>query len=134
MEGNTMEDGEINDVAGEEVVTEGIDYAKVKNKVMKPRNWFAGETGPELSSDYELRAQFCTARSLKTKKSSKDGVKQSSIKNQNINESQCHNRAKEGVEQVESEAQSLGTGVTNKFGDGYGQTSHNRREALAESF
>jgi hypothetical protein len=68
MEVNKMEDGEINDVAGKEVVTEGIDSAKENNKVMKPRNWFAGETGPELSSDEELRAQFCTVRSRKDQK------------------------------------------------------------------
>jgi hypothetical protein len=37
MEVNTMEEGEINDVAGEEVVKEVTDYAKVKNKVINPK-------------------------------------------------------------------------------------------------
>jgi hypothetical protein len=32
-----MEEGEINDVDGEEVVMEDMDYAKVKNKVIKPK-------------------------------------------------------------------------------------------------
>jgi hypothetical protein len=36
MEVNTMEEGEINDIAGEEVVMENMNYAKVKNEVIKP--------------------------------------------------------------------------------------------------
>jgi hypothetical protein len=81
MEANTMEEGEINDVTGEEVVMEGMDYAKVKNKYIKPKKGDAGETGPELSSDEELRAQFSTVRNLKkAKKSTDDNVKQSSNK------------------------------------------------------
>jgi hypothetical protein len=48
MEVNTMEEGEINDVAEEEVVLEDMDYAKVKNKVIKPKKRVAGETGPGL--------------------------------------------------------------------------------------
>jgi hypothetical protein len=124
MEVNKMEEGEINDVAGEEVVMEDMDYAKVKNKVIKPKKRIAGETGPELSSYEELRAQFSTVRnSKKPKKSSNDGVKQSSNKNHNLNKSQNHNQAKERMEQVQFEAQSLGNKVTNKSGDQYGQTS-----------
>jgi hypothetical protein len=44
------------------MVMEDMDYAKVKTKVTKPKKRVAGETGPELSSDEELRAQFSTAR------------------------------------------------------------------------
>jgi hypothetical protein len=65
MEVNTMEEGEINDIAGEEVVMEDMDYAKVKNKVIKSKKRVVGETGPELSSDEELRAQFSTVRNRK---------------------------------------------------------------------
>jgi hypothetical protein len=43
MNVNTME-GEINDVAGEEVVMKDMDYAKVKNKVIKSKTKVAGET------------------------------------------------------------------------------------------
>jgi hypothetical protein len=58
---------------------EAMDYAKVKNKVIKPKKRVAGETGPELSSDEEPRAQFIIVRNRKKpKKSSDDGVKQSS--------------------------------------------------------
>jgi hypothetical protein len=61
-----------------------------------------------LSSDDELRAQFSTARNCKKpKKSSKEGIKQSSNKNQNINKLKNHNQAKESIEQVECESQSL---------------------------
>jgi hypothetical protein len=71
-----MEEGEINYLAGEEVVMEDMDYAKVKNKVIKPKKRVAEETIPELSSDEELRAQFSTVSNRKKpKKSSKDGVK-----------------------------------------------------------
>jgi hypothetical protein len=48
MEVNTMEEREINDVAEEEMVMESMDYAKVKNKVIKPKKRVAGEAGPEL--------------------------------------------------------------------------------------
>jgi hypothetical protein len=44
MEVNTMEEGEINDVAGLEVVMEDMDYAKVKNKVIEQKKRVAGET------------------------------------------------------------------------------------------
>jgi hypothetical protein len=62
MEVNTMEEGEINEVAGEEMVMEDTDYAKVKNKVFKPKKRVTGETGPELSSDEERWAQFSTVK------------------------------------------------------------------------
>jgi hypothetical protein len=82
MEVNTMEEGKVNDIAGEEAM-ENMDYAKVKNMVMKPKKRVAGETRPELSSDEELRAQFRTERNhRKPKIFSNDGVKQSSNKNQ----------------------------------------------------
>jgi hypothetical protein len=29
---------------------EDMDYAKLKNKVVKPKKWVAGKAGPELSS------------------------------------------------------------------------------------
>jgi hypothetical protein len=65
--GNTME-GEINDIAGEEGVMKDMDYAKVKNKVIKPEKRVAGETGPDLSSDEELKTQFSIVRNHKKKK------------------------------------------------------------------
>jgi hypothetical protein len=84
MEVNTMEEGEISDVAGEEMMMEDMDYATVKNKVIKPKKRVTGETGPELSSDEERRAQFSTVRNIKNpRKSTKDSVKQSSNKNRN---------------------------------------------------
>jgi hypothetical protein len=58
MEVNAIEEEEINDVAVEEVVTGDMDYAKVKNKFIKPKKAVAGEPGPELSSDEEVRAQL----------------------------------------------------------------------------
>jgi hypothetical protein len=140
MEVYTMEEGEINEVNGEEAVMDDMDYAKVNNKVIKPKKMVAGETGPELSSDEELRAQFSTVRNRKRpKKSSNDDVKKSSNKNQNINKSQNHNQAKERmkqgfIQQVQSEAQSLGKEVTNKSGDWYDQTSQNGKEDLGERF
>jgi predicted metal-dependent hydrolase len=140
MEVNTMEEGEINDVAGEEVVMEDMDYAKVKNKVIKPKTRVAGETGPELSSDEELRALFSTVGNRKKKrKSTNDSVKQNSNKNQNINKSQNNNQAKKRVEeeviqQVESEAQNLGNKVTKKSGDRYDQISQNGKKDLGECF
>jgi hypothetical protein len=56
MEVNTTE-GEMDEVTREEVM-EDMDYAKVKNKVNKPKKMVEGETGPELSSEEELRAQL----------------------------------------------------------------------------
>jgi hypothetical protein len=70
-----MEEGEINGRAGIEVVMEDMDYAKIQNKIIKPKKTVAEETGPELSD--ELRAQFSTARDRKKPKNpSNDGVKQ----------------------------------------------------------
>jgi hypothetical protein len=43
-------EGELNDKAGEEVVMEDMDYAKLKNKVVKPKKRVVGKAGPELSS------------------------------------------------------------------------------------
>jgi hypothetical protein len=37
MEVNTTEEGEIKDVAGEEVVMEDMDYEKVKNRLVNQR-------------------------------------------------------------------------------------------------
>jgi hypothetical protein len=60
--GQEMAEGEINEVAKEEVVIEDTEYAKVRNKVVEPKKSVAGETGSEPSPDDELRAQFGTAR------------------------------------------------------------------------
>jgi hypothetical protein len=51
MEVEAMEEGEINDKAGEEVVMEDMDYAELKNKFVKPKKRVSGETEPELSSE-----------------------------------------------------------------------------------
>jgi hypothetical protein len=48
MEVEAMEEGEINDEAGEEVVMEDMDYAELRNKFVKPKKRVAGETGLEL--------------------------------------------------------------------------------------
>jgi hypothetical protein len=63
-----MEEGEINDEAGEEVVMEDMNYAELKNKFVKPKKRFAGEAGPEISSEGELMAQFSTVRSRKNQR------------------------------------------------------------------
>jgi hypothetical protein len=42
--------------------------ANLKNKVIKPKTRVAGETGPKLSSDEELRAQFSTVRNRKNQR------------------------------------------------------------------
>jgi hypothetical protein len=68
MEVKAMEEGEINDEAGEEVVMEDMDYAELKSKFVKPKKRVAGETGPELSSEEELMAQFSTVRSRKNQR------------------------------------------------------------------
>lgn len=60
-----MEEGEINDIAGEEVLMEDIDYANKKYQVIKPKKRIAGETGRELSIDEELRAKFNTVKTHK---------------------------------------------------------------------
>jgi hypothetical protein len=62
-----MEEGEINDEAGE-VEMEDVDYAELKNKFVKRNKGVAGETGPELSSEEELMAQFSTVRSRKNER------------------------------------------------------------------
>jgi hypothetical protein len=67
MEVEAMEEGEINDEAGE-VVMEDMDYAELKNKFFKPKKRVAGEPGPELSSGEELMAQFNTVRSRKNQR------------------------------------------------------------------
>jgi hypothetical protein len=51
---NTQEEGEISDIAKKE----GMDYAEINNKVIQPKKMVVGETGPELSSDEELRAHY----------------------------------------------------------------------------
>jgi hypothetical protein len=58
MEVEAMEEGEINDEAGEEVVMEDMDYTELKNKFVKPKKRVAGESGPELSAEEELMAKF----------------------------------------------------------------------------
>jgi hypothetical protein len=68
MEVEAMEEGEINDEAGEEVVMEDMDYRELKNKFVKPKKRVAEETGPELSSEGELMAQFSTVRSRKNQR------------------------------------------------------------------
>jgi hypothetical protein len=65
MEVEAMEEGEINDEAGEEVVMEDKDYTELKNNFVKPKKRVAGETGPELSSEEELMTQFSTVKSRK---------------------------------------------------------------------
>jgi hypothetical protein len=59
-----MEEGEVNDDVGEEVVMEDMDYTEF----LKPKKRVAGETGPELSSEEELMAQFSNVRSRKNKR------------------------------------------------------------------
>jgi hypothetical protein len=68
MEVNVMKEGENNDETGEELVMEDMDYAKLKNKVVKPNKRIAGERGTELSSEEELRAQFSTVKRRKKMK------------------------------------------------------------------
>jgi hypothetical protein len=53
MEVEAMEEGEINDKAGEEVVMEDMDYAEICQTKEE-----AGETGPESSLEEELMAKF----------------------------------------------------------------------------
>jgi hypothetical protein len=45
-----------------------MDYAELKNKFVKPKKRVSGETGPELSSEEELMAQYSTGRSLKNQR------------------------------------------------------------------
>jgi hypothetical protein len=66
MEVDAMEEEEeINDEPAEEVEMEDKDYAKLTNKVVKPKKRVAGKAGPELSSEEELMAQFSTVRRCK---------------------------------------------------------------------
>jgi hypothetical protein len=65
MEVNAMEEGEMYDKAGEEVVLEDMDYTMLKTKVMKSKKRVVGETGPGFSSEEERMAQFSTVRSRK---------------------------------------------------------------------
>jgi hypothetical protein len=114
MEVDAMEEEEINDEPVEEVEMEDKDYAKLRNKVVKPKKRVAGKARPEMSSEEELMAQFSTVRSRKNpKKSVTDDVKQGSNRDQNTKKSWNHNQAEERIEQgsiqqVESEAQNLG--------------------------
>jgi hypothetical protein len=65
---------------------EDKDYAKLRNKVVKPKKRVAGKAGPELSSEEGLMAQFSTVRRpKKSKKSVTDDAKQSSDRDQNTN-------------------------------------------------
>jgi hypothetical protein len=50
MEANPMEEGEIYAEPGEVVVMEDMDYATLKNKLMKSKKRVGGETGPGFSS------------------------------------------------------------------------------------
>jgi hypothetical protein len=114
MEVDAMEEEEINDEPAEEVEMEDKDYAKLRNKVVKPKKKVAGKAGPELSSEKELMAQFSAVRGRKKpKKSVTDDLKQSSIADENRNKSWNHNQAKQRIEQgsiqqAKSEAQNLG--------------------------
>jgi hypothetical protein len=62
MEVDAMEEWEINDEVGEEVVMEDMDYAELKNKFVKWKKRVARETGPELM------AQFSKVRSRKNQR------------------------------------------------------------------
>jgi hypothetical protein len=62
------EEEEINDETAEEMEMENKDYAKLRNKVVKPKKRVAGKAGPEVSSEEELMAQFSTVRRRKSKK------------------------------------------------------------------
>jgi hypothetical protein len=68
MEVEAVDEGEINDEAGKEVAMEDMDYAELKNKFVKPKKRVAGETGPELSPEEELMAQFSTVRRHKNQR------------------------------------------------------------------
>jgi hypothetical protein len=68
MEVEAMEEGEINDEAGEEVMMKDMVYAELKNKFVKPKKRAAGETGPEFSSEEELISKFSTMRSRKNQR------------------------------------------------------------------
>jgi hypothetical protein len=63
MEVDATEEEEINDEPAEEVEMEDKDYAKLRNKVVKPKKRVAGKAGPELSSkeEYGDRKLYATA-------------------------------------------------------------------------
>jgi hypothetical protein len=67
MKVNTMEEGEINDVAGGRSGNGRHGLRKAK-KVSKPKKMVAGERVLEMPSDEELMAQFNTLRNLKKPK------------------------------------------------------------------
>jgi hypothetical protein len=119
MEVNSMEEGEMYDEAREEVVLGAMDYAMLKNKVMKSKKRVEGDTGLGFSSEEELMAQLRSVRShKKPKKLVNDDIKQSSDTDKNVNKLQIHNhireRAEEGsIQQVESEALNLGNDTIN---------------------
>jgi hypothetical protein len=67
MEVDAMEvEEEINDETAEKVEMEDKCYAKLRNKVVKPKKRVAGKAKPGLSSEEELKAQFSTVRSRKS--------------------------------------------------------------------
>jgi hypothetical protein len=68
MKVEAMEGRGINDEAGVKLVMEDMDYAELKNKLVKPKKRVAGETGPELPSDEEQMADFSTPRSRKNQR------------------------------------------------------------------
>jgi hypothetical protein len=68
MEVGAMEEAEIDDEAGEDVVMEDMDYPELKNKFIKRKKRIVRETGLQLSSEEELMAQFSTVKSSKNQK------------------------------------------------------------------
>jgi hypothetical protein len=136
MEVDAMKEEEINDEPAEEVEMEDKDYAKLRNKVDKPKKRAAGKGGHELSSEEELMAQFSTVRRRKKPKKSVTGdVEQSSDTDQNTNKSWNHNQAKErtdqgSIQQAESEAQILGNEGTNNGKKDLGGVKSNRNGKL----
>jgi hypothetical protein len=97
MEVDAMEEEGINDETSEEVEMEDKDYAKLTNKVVKPKKKVAGKAGPEFSSEEKLMEQFSTVRRLKKpKKSVSDDVKQSSKRDQKTNKSQNITKPRRG--------------------------------------
>jgi hypothetical protein len=63
-----MEEREVSDEAGEEMVMEDMDYQELKNNFVKPKKRVAEERGRELSSEEELMAQFSTVRGRKNQR------------------------------------------------------------------
>jgi uncharacterized protein YheU (UPF0270 family) len=78
MEVNKVEEREINNIVVEEVLIEDTDYEQKENKFEIPMRRVAVQTGPELSSEEKLKAQFSTVGNRKNpRKSTNDIVKQS---------------------------------------------------------